>query len=372
MCVSTDKRGWLVCMTSSISKRCWRVYDCEAMFLARSSRGVDDRDKIGDTVSMEYQASENALGEALRYVKMSGIFYCPSELSEPWGLELPPMANCVWFHVVTHGVANVEVNGDVRTAHPGDLILVPHGTGHRAWGTQPAPTPDVFTLPHDYYSDQYALLRHGGGGERTHVVCGGIRFDHPAATHLVDSLPPIIHIEASQTTRADWMRATLELMAEETRHVRPGSEVVISRLCDIVVMQAIRSWIERDPAAQTGWLGALRDERVGAAIASIHAAPDRDWTVASLADEVAMSRSAFAARFTELVGEPAMAYVTRWRMHVAFELLRAGETTVAAAAAQVGYDSEAAFSRAFKRVTGITPSSARTATELAWAVPQPQ
>lgn len=359
-------------MTSSISNPRMRVYDCTATIHARSSRWVDDRAKIGHTTDMEFQPPVNAIGEALRYVKMSGIFYCPSELTEPWGIELPPMENCVWFHVVTEGVANIEVNGETRTVHAGDLVLVPHGNGHRAWGSQPAPTPDVFSLPHEYYSDQYALLRHGGGGERSHVVCGGIRFDHPAATHLVESLPTIIHIEAAQSTRADWMRATLELMAEETRHVRPGSEVVISRLCDIVVMQAIRSWIEHDPDAQTGWLGALRDERVGAAIASIHATPDRNWTVASLADEAAMSRSAFAARFTELVGEPAMAYVTRWRMHVAFELLRTGETTVAAAAARVGYDSEAAFSRAFKRVTGTTPSSARTATELAWAVPQPR
>jgi AraC-like DNA-binding protein len=316
---------------------------------------------------MEYEPPADAIGQALKFVKMSGIFYCPSELSEPWGLELPPMDNCVWFHVVTAGVATIEVSGETRTAHAGDLILVPHGTGHRAWGAQPAPTPDVFTLPHDYYSDQYALLHHGGGGERTHVVCGGIRFDHPAATHLVESLPVMIHLEATQSTRADWMQAILELIAEETRYVRPGSEVVISRLCDIVVMQAIRTWIERDPAAQTGWLGALRDERVGAAMASIHAAPARNWTVASLADEAAMSRSAFAARFTELVGESVMQYVTRWRMHVAFDLLRSGDTTVAATAAQVGYDSEAAFSRAFKRVTGTTPRSAHRAAELALA-----
>ena len=303
----------------------------------------------------------SAIGEALRFVQMSGIFYCPSELTEPWGLELPPMPDCVWFHVVTEGEANIEVNGDTRRVRAGDLALVPHGNGHRAWGTQPAPTPSVFSLPHDYYSDQYALLSHGGGGERTHVVCGGIRFDHPAARHLIEALPAIIHIEASRSTRADWMQATLELMAEETRFVRPGSEAVISRLCDIVVIQAIRTWIERDPAAQTGWLGALRDEHVGAAIAGIHADPAHDWTVAALADQAAMSRSAFAARFTELVGEPAMRYVTRWRMHVALELLRNGDSTVAAAATEVGYDSEAAFSRAFKRVIGTTPRAARNA-----------
>jgi len=310
---------------------------------------------------MDNQPTVPALGEALRYLQMSGIFYCPSELTEPWGLELPPMPNCVWFHALTSGVATLEVNGNVRHLQTGDLVVIPHGTGHRAWGAESAPTIDVFSLPHDYYSDQYALLRHGGGGERTHLVCGGIRFDHPTARHLVDSLPSVIHIEASRSTRADWMQATLQLMAEETRHVRPGSEAVVSRLCDIVVIQAIRTWIERDPAAQTGWLGALRDEHVGAAIARIHADPARDWTVAALAGEAAMSRSAFAARFTELVGEPAMRYVTRWRMHVALDLLCEGKDTVAVAGAKVGYNSEAAFSRAFKRIMGVTPRVAANA-----------
>jgi transcriptional regulator GlxA family with amidase domain len=217
----------------------------------------------------------------------------------------------------------------------------------------------VFDLPHDEYSDRYAVLRHGGGGARTDLVCGGVRFDHPAARHLVEALPALIHIESSRMPRSDWMRATLELIAEETREVRPGSEAVVSRLCDIVVIQAIRAWIERDPAAQSGWLGALRDEQIGSAIARVHAAPGREWTVAALADEACMSRSAFSARFTELVGEPAMRYVTRWRMLHALDLLETRNTTVAAVGRDVGYDSEAAFSRAFKRVIGTPPGAVR-------------
>ena len=299
------------------------------------------------------------IGEALRYIQMSGIFYCPSELTEPWGLELPPMPDCVWFHAVLGGNFTLEVEGEVRTLRAGDLVLVSHGTGHRARGVEEAATQSVFDLPHDYVTDQYAVLRHGGGGDRTDVVCGGIRLEHPAARQLVASLPPIIHIEASRSTRADWMRATLELMAEETQQVRPGGEAVVSRLCDIVVIQAIRTWIERDPAAQTGWLGALRDEQIGTAIARVHSNPEHGWTVATLADEVAMSRSAFAARFTELVGESAMRYVTRWRMHVALDLLQRTDASVASVAGQVGYDSEAAFSRAFKRVIGLSPGTAR-------------
>jgi AraC-like DNA-binding protein len=301
----------------------------------------------------------SAIGETLRYLRMSGVFYCPSELSEPWGIELPPLPGCVWFHVVTSGTCTIDVEGTTRALAPGDLVLVPHGVGHRAWGASPAPTPVVWDLPHEYVSEQYAVLRHGGGGDLTTVVCGGVRFDHPGAQHLIGALPPMIHIEAARSTRTGWMRATLELLGDETREISPGSDAVVSRLCDIVVIQAIRAWIERDPAARTGWLGALHDPQVGAAIARIHAEPERDWTVASLAAAAAMSRSAFAARFTRLVGEPAMNYVTRWRMLVAADRLQSSDATVATIAAGVGYESEAAFSRAFKRVLGSTPGAAR-------------
>ena len=347
------------------------------VFMLIRPASLDEQPSFDHSGIVTTTRSVPPINEALRFVQMTGVFYCPSELTEPWGLALPPMPDCVWFHAVTSGECHFAVDGktdlsvdgapekmprgEALTAHAGDLILIPQGTGHRAWGRHPAPTPVVYDLPHDYIGEHYAVLRHGGGGERTNVVCGGIRFEHPAARHLIDSLPPVIHIEASRSPRADWMQATLGLMAEETQNTLPGGEAIVSRLCDIVVIQAIRNWIERDAAGQTGWLAALHDDQIGAAIALIHAEPERDWTVGSLADEVAMSRSAFAARFTELVGEPAMRYVTRWRMLIAADLLRAGETTVSTAAAHVGYDSEAAFSRAFKRVLGMTPRAARQA-----------
>ena len=154
------------------------------------------------------------------------------------------------------------------------------------------------------------------------------------------------------------MQGTLSLMAAEARELRPGGEAVITRLADILVIQAVRSWIETDPAARTGWLGALQDPQIGHAITLIHADPARAWSVASLADELAMSRSAFAARFTELMGEPVMQYVTRWRMHVAGDELAQG-ATVGQLAGRLGYASEAAFARAFKRVTGTPPGAVR-------------
>jgi len=152
---------------------------------------------------------------------------------------------------------------------------------------------------------------------------------------------------------------TLRFMAAEARELRPGGETVITRLADILVIQAIRSWIARDPAAQTGWLGALRDQQIGRAIALVHRDPARNWTVASLAMAVGMSRSAFAARFSQLVGEPAVRYVTRWKMHAALMWLKEENAALSEIASRLGYESEAAFSRAFKRVVGISPGAAR-------------
>jgi len=312
------------------------------------------------------EIDDTGLAELFQGVHMDGVFYCPSIFSEPWGVSLPAMGDCVWFHVVTSGGGTVQVDGgEPITFRAGDLLLVPHGTGHRAWGSEPAATPNVLDLPHDTLSERYGILRHGGGGERTDLVCGGVRFVHPAARRLIQALPAVIHIDAHDVPRRDWLRTTLELIDDETRDVRPGSDVIVSRLCDIIVVQAIRTWIETDPAARTGWLGALRDARIGRALAAIHRTPADDWTVATLAAEATMSRSAFAARFTELLGEPAMRYVTGWRMQVAHDLLAGGDTTVAAAGRAVGYDGEAAFSRAFKRSTGRSPGAvAREAAAL--------
>jgi len=199
----------------------------------------------------------------------------------------------------------------------------------------------------------------------TSLVCGAVRFDHPAAHHLVKLLPRMISVEAWSSPQADWIQSTLRFMAAEAQALRPGGETVITRLADILVIQAIRSWIAQDPAAQTGWLGALQDEQIGRAISLIHRDPARAWTVASLAAEVAMSRSAFAARFTELVGEPAMHHVARWRMYVALTWLKEDGAALGELASRLGYQSEAAFSRAFKRIIGVSPGAVRRNGEAA-------
>jgi AraC-like DNA-binding protein len=314
------------------------------------------------TATLDPWAPADPLGEALHLVRMNGAFYCRSELTAPWGMTMMPMPGYVWFHVVTSGRVWLEAGGAEPTLlAPGDLGLVPHGEGHVLRSEAGVPAPGVLELDREEVSDRYEILRHGGGGEPTTLICGAVRFDHPAAANLVDILPPILTVEAASSPQVEWMQSTLRLMAAEARQLRPGGEAVITRLGDILVIQAIRSWIETDPAAQTGWLGALQDRQIGRALSLVHRDPARDWTVASLADELAMSRSAFAARFTELVGEPAMQYVTRWRMQVAVNSLKEEGATVAELANRLGYRSEAAFARAFKRVIGIPPGAVKRA-----------
>lgn len=301
----------------------------------------------------------DVLGKALHFLRLSGTSYCVSELTVPWALQLPAVKGGLTFHVVAAGRCWLEVPGaERRRLEPGDLALVPHGEGHRLSSGPGIAVRRIDDLPHERVSDRYRILRHGGGGAPTHLVCGSVRLDHPAGQRLVGALPKIIHVRASTSARMEWLESTLRFMAAEARELRPGGETVITRLADILVIQAIRAWLENDPAARTGWLGALQDPQIGRAIALVHEVPDRDWTLALLARAAGMSRSSFAARFAELVGEPAMRYVARWRMHVAVGWLRE-DASVGELAGRLGYRSEAAFSRAFKRFVGEPPGAVR-------------
>ena len=300
------------------------------------------------------------LGQSLHSLRMSGFFYCASEFTAPFGLSLPPMPQCLMFHFVTSGRCRLEVKGSAALdLRPGDLALVPHGEGHKLASARGVPAAKLFDLYREPISERYEILRHGGGGAAAHVVCGAVRFDHPTAAHLVSLLPRVISSPAGDSPQTEWIHGTLRFMAAEARALAPGGETVITRLADILVIQAIRAWIAHDPSARSGWLGALQDRHVGRALALIHREPARDWTLASLAAEVAMSRSALAARFTEKVGEPVMQYLTRWRMQLALSRLRETDVGIGELANDLGYGSEAAFSRAFKRTLGVPPGEVR-------------
>lgn len=310
------------------------------------------------------------LGEALHVLRMQGTFYSRCEFTAPWGLVLPEWPGTLMFHIITSGRCWLEVAGtEPRLLQPGDLALVPHGEGHHLASEPGTPGRNLFDLPSNQLSERYEILRQGGGGNPAALLCGTVRFDHPAAHHLIDVLPNVISVDATNSPQFDWMQSTLRFITAEARELRPGGETIITRLADILVIQAIRAWIERDPTAQTGWLGALRDKQIGRAIAFIHRDPAHPWTVASLAEELAMSRSAFAARFTELVGEPPMHYLARWRMQVAVATLQEGDATLAELALRLGYQSEAAFSRAFKRFIGVSPGAIRRTPQSSALIP---
>ena len=300
------------------------------------------------------------LGEALHLLRLNGTFYCRSELTAPWGVELPAFEGRMMFHVVTSGACWLEVEGEEpHLLQQGSLALVPHGHGHKVRSQPTERTVPLFDIPVERVSDRYEVMRHGGDGELTHLTCGLVRFDHIAGQQLIGLLPRVLQIDTWEEEEGSWLQSTLRFIAREARELRPGGETVITHLADILIIQAIRSWLDASPDANRGWLAALRDKHVGRALTAIHREPEKAWSVASLAKEVGMSRSGFSARFTDLVGDSAMRYLTQWRMQLARAQLLETSEPLAVLADRLGYQSEAAFCRAFKRIFGVSPGSVR-------------
>lgn len=302
------------------------------------------------------------LGGALHQLRLTGCVYARSELTAPWGIDLPPLEGHMMFHIVTAGRCWLEAEGtEPLRLERGSLALVPHGLGHRLVDERGGESVDFFDLPIERISERYEQLHYGGGGEECRLICVVVRFDHAAADRLIEALPPVLHLDAWDGGDDRWLSDTLRFIAREAESLRPGGETVITRLADILVIQMIRHWIETESDVEIGWLAALRDARLGRAIAAIHREPGKSWTLESLARTAAMSRSSFAARFTEVVGEPAMRYLTRWRLQLARAGLRECDDPLGVVAERFGYRSEAAFCRAFKREFGVSPGSDRRA-----------
>lgn len=301
----------------------------------------------------------DVLTDVLGTLKLRGRVFCCSELTAPWSMLLSP-SEYAHFHVVESGESWIKLDNEneVTKLSKGDLIILPHGQGHLLSDNPATPPVPLNQLLKNRNSSGCHLMRYGGGGAQTLMTCGSFRFESAADNPLLPILPPLIHIRSGQNNAAQWLDPTLKMLAYESRHPRTGSETIITRLTDIIFVQAVRAWIETQPSEQGGWLGALRDRQIGSALGLIHREPDRDWSVSSLASQVAMSRSPFAAKFSALVGEPPLAYLTRWRMHLAADLLN-DNLTVSEVAVRVGYESEAAFSKAFKRRFGLAPGAYR-------------
>ncbi len=313
------------------------------------------------------------LGETLHLLRLTGTLYCRAELTAPWAIDMPPLEGCMMFHIITAGHGWLQI-GDAQPLRlqAGSLTLIPHGAGHCIRSDSDAIAEDLFNIPVDQVSDRYEVMQYGqlggagqGGGEFTHGMCGVVRFDHVAARRLIERLPPVLQIDSWSEDDASWLQSTLRFIAKEAAALRPGGETVITRLADILVIQALRVWLDTAPEANVGWLAALRDPQIGKALALMHRSPEHPWSVEALASAVAMSRSAFSARFTALVGESAMQYLTQWRMQLARTHLQDSPESLSQVAGRFGYQSEAAFCRAFKRAFGISPGGARGAINTA-------
>jgi AraC-like DNA-binding protein len=311
----------------------------------------------------EIPAFTDPLGETLHLLRLNGSLYCRSELTAPWGIDLPAFDGCMMFHVVTSGHCWLEVDGEEpQLLQQGSLTLLPHGNGHVIRSSSTAETKPLFDIPVEQISDRYEIMRYGGDGDLTHLTCGVVSFDHVAGKQLIAQLPKVMQIDTWNDDEGSWLQNTLRFIAHEARELRPGGETVITHLADILIIQAIRTWIDSAPEADQGWLAALRDKHIGMALAAIHREPEKGWTVASLAKEAGLSRSGFSARFSKLVGESAKRYLTQWRMQLARVQLRETSDSLAVFADRFGYQSEAAFSRAFKRMFGVSPGSIRDTT----------
>ena len=298
----------------------------------------------------------DVLGEILYSLKINGLLYANSELSAPWGVDMPPMDSKMMFHIVTKGGCWLRCRDQENIyLRPGELVLLPRGGGHYISSSEHQTCTPFFDIPVSNVSERFEFMKFGGGGDETKLICGVLNFDHAAGQKLVAQLPQLIHMKSDNGQLPSRLRALIEMMAEEAQNLSAGGETVVSSLADVIAIQAIRSWVEHSPQANQGWLAALKDPKIGKALSVIHAHPEYTWTVDRLAECAGMSRSGFSARFTEIIGTSVKQYVTEWRMSLARIRISQSPITLSDLAEELGYQSEAAFSRAYKRIMGVPP-----------------
>ena len=302
----------------------------------------------------------DVVSEVLRSLRVRSTVWCRSQLRAPWGFGTDARGTAA-FHVVTAGCCWLQVEGDgaQRRLDAGDLVVLPTGRRHWLRDDPATPAPALERLLARHPLDEQRRLRGGGRGPRTDLLCGGFALEGGDAHPLLVALPPVIHVRGVRGRPLPWVAATLRLVGAETDATAPGSEAVVGRLADALLTQALRVAAAELDAADGGQVRALRDPHIAAAVRLIHGQPQRPWTVGELAAEVALSRSAFAARFRELVGEPPMRYVIRARLAHAAGLLDATDVSLAEIARRTGYESEFSFGRAFKRAFGVAPGAYR-------------
>jgi AraC-like DNA-binding protein len=300
----------------------------------------------------------DVLTDVLNTLELKGWLSSRRELTPPWRYDFAASKDSM-FHVLGFGGAYLHVEGEARPIRvgDGDVVLFPAGHPHSLYDD---PTSPLTRLVHlDYHPQRGHHVVYGEGeGPKPLLLCGAFHFEYPNDFPLLHRLPKLIHISGAQVRLDQGFADLVRFIARESASQLPGAQVMLRRLTELLFIQVIRLWIDQQAEASVGWVGALRDQPLSAALGLIHQSPEYRWTVQELAEAVALSRSAFSARFTELVGEPPMTYLTRWRMLKATRLLK-NEVRMETIAELLGYKSEVAFRKAFKREIGMPPARYR-------------
>ncbi|MDH3738587.1 MAG: AraC family transcriptional regulator [Alphaproteobacteria bacterium] len=318
----------------------------------------------------------DALSEVLRAARLSGGVFLRGEFSEPWCLAsavnasdcsryLGPADHLVLYHYIAEGVLTIAFTDEApQTFHPGQVAILPRNDPHTLGGRQPAGPVSALDVARIPKPGDLMVIDHGGGGEPTRIICGFLGGRALADDPLLSSLPKLLRFDCSTVRSGELVRTSLEFAAEEVAAGRAGSDAMLARLSELLFVEAVRNYVEALPDDADGWLGALKDRAVGQALAAIHANPEQPWTVDLLGREAGMSRSALAERFVRYVGHPPAEYLAQHRMRLAARELARGNAPLVEIAEAVGYGSEAAFSRAFKRAYGVAPSVWRRETSV--------
>jgi len=313
----------------------------------------------------------DALSEALNTVRMTGAIFFNAEFTAPWGFAephaqkiahvlTPETERLVPYHLVTEGRALARLKGmPDLPLEAGDIVIIPHGDPHMVCNGSPATLIDGGAWLDNYFSGDLSVARCGGGGDATRFVCGYFGCERHADRLFLAGLPPALKVNIRGDAGGEWLENSIRYLVSEASSGRPGRTVLLSKMAEALFIESLRRYMEQLPPEQTGWLAGARDPVVGAALALMHRRPCDPWTVAELAGEAGASRSVLAERFTRFLGEPPLTYLARWRLQLAARRLQTSRDIVLQVATDVGYESEAAFNRAFKREFGLPPAQYR-------------
>jgi AraC-like DNA-binding protein len=318
----------------------------------------------------------DVLSEVLKVVKLEGAIYYNAEFTAPWSLRAPPSrvlashfapggGHVIIYHLLTEGrgFAGLEQGKRVPLT-AGDIVIFPHGDSHvMGNGAQVEPVDQEQEL-HRIFAQGLKLARAGGGGEVTKLVCGYMCCDPQLSQVLLAGLPAILKVHVRDGAGGQWLENSIRFSVREADASRAGGEAVLAKLSELLFVETLRRYITELPPEQTGWLAGARDPEVGKALALLHRHPTRPWTIADVAREAGLSRSVLAERFRHFLGEPPISYLTRWRLQLGAQMLKSSSRSVAEVAAEAGYESEAAFNRAFKREYGVPPARYRSESRM--------